>query len=282
MRRPARATRAGVRGLALLSVSAAFVLPFLWMVSTSLKEETAIVRLPPELVPDPVRIENYAEALDRIPFLLATRNTILLTVLSVIGHVLAAGLTGYALARLRFPGRGAVLGLVLAALILPEQVTLVPQFLVFRELGWIDSFWPLAFPCYLAAAPQSAFFVFFFRQWFLTLPRGVEEAARLDGCSRLGVFWRVLLPMSLPAVAAVSTFAFLWTWNDFLRPLLYLHRREIQTLPLALQEFQEYYGTSDVHLLMAASTMALLPCILLYVFAQRPLTRSIGLGTGKG
>jgi len=216
---------------------------------------------------------------ENFPFALYLLNSTIITVFCVLGQVLVASLVGYAFARLRFRGKNALFLVVLATMMLPQQVTMVPLFILYRMLGWIDTFKPLILPAYLGGFP---FFIFLFRQFFLTIPREVDEAARIDGCGHLDIWWRILLPMARPAVATVAVLTFLWTWNDFLQPLIYINSHELRTAALALSDFQTHHGESRLDLLMAASVIVLLPCLVLFFFAQVAYFRQIQVSGAKG
>lgn len=266
------------RRLVLAALAVAFVAPLAWMVAVSLQ--------PPGrglvngfAFPDGVHPENYLAALrtmEGFPRMLL--NTVFVTVLSVAGQVFCCGLAGYALAVLRFPGRDALFLLVLATMMLPPQVLAVPQFMEWRALGAVDTFWPLVLPTWLGGAP---FFVFLFRQFFLTVPRSLVDAARLDGCGHLAVFTRVLLPLARPAVGAVAVFTFLAAWNDYWAPLLYLNRAEHQTLTLGLAAFTQMTRV-EVELLLAATSIVLAPCLIVFFLAQRWFLQGVRLQAGKG
>jgi multiple sugar transport system permease protein len=212
--------------------------------------------------------KNYAGALLAIPFLRYLRNTLVLVVLNILAQLLSCSLIAYGFSRLRWPGRDWVFGLVLATMMLPPQVTMIPQFLVWRGLGQYDTFQPLWLPSLFG----SGFFIFLMRQFMLTLPRDLEEAARIDGCGHLATFWHVILPLLRPPLAAVGIFQFMGTWNDFLGPLIYLSSEDLAPLSLGLFRFQGSHYVSavgEVGLLMAASLLMTLPVILLFFFAQR-------------
>ncbi len=263
----------------LLCVAAlAFLAPFAWMVNASLKPEGQAVLSSLTLVRHP-QWSNYPKALREMgsfPRLLL--NTVMVTVASIACQLLTCSLAGYAFARLRFPGREALFLLVLATMMLPLQVTVIPQFIVFQGVGWVDTFFPLIAPCLFGGSP---FFIFLFRQAFLAIPRDVVEAARLDGCGWWGVYWRILLPLVRPVVSTVAIFAFLGVWNDLWTPLIYLHSAERSTLTLALAGMSRVYGL-HVETLMAASTVVLLPCLLVYFLAQRYFVQGVALTAGKG
>ena len=269
-----RARLVVVYGVALAG-SAFAVVPLLWMLSTALKADDVVFSVPPQLVPGDPAWSNFRAATELIPFWRFARNSALVAGLGALGTVLSASLVAYALARLRFPGRGAVLGLVLATIMLPQQVLLVSQFLIFKELGWYGTYLPLIVPSFLGG---GAFNIFLLRQFFLTLPPELDQAALVDGASHLRTFWRVILPQSVPALMAVGLLDFTSKWNDFLGPLIYLRRTQDYTLPLGLAGFQDLYATSWNYL-MAGTVLALVPCVVVFLVGQRLLARGFA---GRG
>lgn len=261
----------------LVTGSAIVLLPFVWMLSTSLKEPGAVFLFPPQFIPDPVVLRNYVEAMTVIPFNVFFRNTAFITFLTLIGQVLSSSIVAYSFARLRWKGRDALFVLVLATMMLPRQVTLIPQFILFRYLGWIDTFYPLIVPAFFGAP----FYVFLLRQFFMSIPLEMDDAARIDGCDNFGIYWRMVLPLSRPALAAVAIFSFQYHWNDFFEPLIYLHSNENYTVSLALRFFHGNYGTLW-HLLMAASNVAMAPIIILFFVAQRYFIQGVVFTGVKG
>ncbi len=255
--------------------SLAFLVPFYFVLNGSLATEARVnagdvIRPPAHL--DEVRWGNYPKALgpDKLNFFPALANTVFVTVLCVAGQVLSCSLVGFGFARFRFRGRAILFMVMLSTMMLPAQVTMIPVFLLFRSLGMIDTFWPLILPAWFA----SPFFVFMFRQFFAAIPEELLEAARIDGCSSLRVYWQIMLPLSGPVIAIVAIYTFLGAWNDFMGPLIYLNSLDNRTLALALNAFRGQYGLSDAHLLMAASVVCMLPCILLFFAAQRYFVES--------
>jgi len=224
------------------------------------------------------RFGNYVEAWTAKPFTHYTLNTLLITLFNIVGQVLSASLVAFAFARLEWPGRKLLFGVVLATMMLPAEVTMIPTYMIFRSLGWIDTFLPLIVPAFLGG---GAFFIFLFRQFFLTLPRELDEAARVDGCSSFGIYRFVLMPLCKPIIATIAVFSFVAHWNDFLTPLIYLNSSDNFTLALGLRFFQGAY-TTDLHLLMAASALALLPVIVVFSLGQKYFVRSIVLTGTKG
>lgn len=249
---------------ALVASSALVLVPFLWMLSTSLKPYDAVFLYPPQLVPNPISFGNYVEALTAIPYRLFFRNTIVITLAALVGELISSSLVAYSFARLRWWGRDVVFVLVLATMMLPQQVTLIPRFVLFRQLGWIDSFLPLIVPSFFGVP----LYVFLLRQFYLGLPLDLDDAARIDGCGSFLIYWRVLLPLSRAALAVVAIFSFQYHWNDFLEPLIYLHSYRLYTVSLALQHFLCSCG-SLWHLLMAASATVMAPSVVLFFVAQR-------------
>ncbi len=223
---------------------------------------------------------GWSEALARgHGFLDALANTVLITALSTLGQVLSSALVGYAFARLRFRGRGPLFVLMLATMMLPAQVTIIPLFILFRGLGWIDTPLPLVVPAFFG----NAFYIFMFRQFFAQIPEALVEAARIDGCGQLRIWWELMLPLCRPVIALTAVFTFMFCWNDFLGPLIYLHSEEQYTLAIALNAFRNQFGgVSDVHLLMAASLVTMLPCVVLFFVAQKQLVGGLQLGAVKG
>jgi len=222
--------------------------------------------------------ENYREAWTAKQFTRFAVNTLFITLCCILGQVLSSSLVAFAFARLDWPGRNGLFFLMLATMMLPGEVTMIPSYLIYRHLGWIDTFLPLTVPSFLGG---SAFFIFLFRQFFLTLPRELDEAARVDGCSSFRIYWNVLMPLCKPIIATISVFSFVANWNDFQAPLIYLNSADKFTLAVGLQFFRGTYDTY-MHLLMAASTLVLLPIILVFFFAQKQFVKSIVLTGIKG
>ena len=264
---------------ALLTLGAlSFLFPLFWMISTSVKTDPQIFAYPPKWIPEPVRLLNYLDALAYFPFWLYLRNSVFVTVLVVIGQVLSAAFVAYGFSRLRWPGRDALFLVVLATMMIPGQITMIPQFILFTRLGWVDTFLPLIVPSFFGG---GAFNIFLFRQFYRTIPRDYNDAARIDGCSELRIFWQIVLPQAKPAVATASIFAFLWTWNDFMGPVIYLHSPDKFTLPIGLRAFQQQTGT-EWGMLMAASLVVMLPVIAIFFAAQRYFIQGMSMSGLKG
>jgi len=263
---------------AILCIAAAiFLLPLFWMISSSLKPEWQVLANPPVWLPNPPRWENYREALTYLPFGRYAINTLIISLGAIVGHVLSCTLVAYAFARLRAPGKNFLFLLVLSTLMLPYPVTMVPLFALFNWLGWIDTFLPLIVPAFFG----NAFYIFLLRQYFLTLPPELEDAARIDGANTLQILWRVILPISTPALATVVIFTFQATWNDFLQPLIYLQDQSHYTLTLGLNFFRGSFQVNWSYL-MAASLVVVLPVVLVFFFAQRLFIQGIAMTGMKG
>lgn len=350
---PERETKGSVTHLVLISMSAVFLIPFVWMISCSLKENSQLSKFPPEWIPTlqdrvtynghdagvvhvnqggqlltgityhmdehgyyaaivPATIadgvatagpasqsitlkpgdftevrhhqllwKNYPDALGYLPpsskmGLANLENTLIIALMSVIGTVLSSSLVAYGFARLKWPGRDWVFGILLATMMLPDAVTMMPRFLIFRSLGWVDTLQPLWVPSFFA----SAFNVFLLRQFFMGIPKELEDAARIDGCSYLRTYWSVMMPLVKPALAAVTIMTFLGAWKDFMGPLIYISSPERMPLSYVLQLYNTAHSSSP-ELLMAATTMVMLPVLFLFFFTQRYFIEGISL-TGIG
>lgn len=272
--------------IALVIISIGFLLPFLWMLSTSLKTLDSTMVVPPTLIPDPVQVENYGKVLahPKFNFFLYARNTLTVAVLVVIGTTFSSALVAYGFAKIRFRGRGPLFILMLATMMIPFPVLMVSLFSLFRWMGdftgiqFMGTFRPLWVPAFFG----SAFNIFLLRQFFLTIPDELSEAARIDGCSELGIFFRIILPLASPALSVVALFAFMAAWNDFLGPLIYIQRPEQYTLSLGLQAFQSQHGGTEWHYLMAASLLVILPVVVLFFLVQKSFIQGIATTGMKG
>jgi multiple sugar transport system permease protein len=289
--------------------SVSFLIPLLWMISTGLKPIEQTMSLPPTWIPYRLYVEkdgvlteirqadvnNYPEAsiikkpaprwenfkmaikvMKRFPRYL--RNTLILCILTVVGTVLSSSLAAYGFSRIEWRGRNKLFVLALATMMVPFPVTMVPMYCLFRWLGWIGTLKPLWVGSFFA----GAFNVFLLRQFFMTLPKDISEAARIDGCSELRIFWQIILPLCRPALMVVALFQFMYTWNDFLGPLIYLTNQDDFTLALGLQFFQSQLGGTEWHYLMAASTIVALPIIVLFFFTQKTFIEGISMTGIKG
>lgn len=254
-----------------------FILPFLWMLSTSLKSDTQLFVYPPILVPIPPAWSNYPTAVVYIDFFLYLRNTLIIAVSATIGALISGSLVAYSLARIPWPGRNVLFILTIATLMLPFQVTLIPLFLVFKSLGWVGDFRPLIIPQFFG----GGLYIFLLRQFFMTIPMELSEAAHIDGASELRIYASIILPLAKPALATVAIFEFIARWRDYLGPLIYLNDQRLYTLSLGIYEYRSQYG-AEWGLLMAASVLITLPIILLFFFLQKTFVQGITLTGIKG
>jgi multiple sugar transport system permease protein len=255
----------------LLVAGTAFMLPFLWSLSSSLKPYGAGIKFPPEFIPSEFVWGNYPQVFRLIPFMTFFKNSVIVTGLSVIGELMSASLVAYAFARLRFPGRTTLFSIVLATMMIPYPVTMVPTFVLFNTLKLVNTFAPLVLPPFFG----PAFSIFMLRQFFLTINTELDEAAKVDGASEFLTYWRIVLPLSKPALATVAVFAFMYNWNDFLNPLIYLSDSSTYTLALGVNFLRSFRGGGDLSLQMAASVMFFAPCILLFFVAQRYIVEGV-------
>ena len=263
---------------ALVLAAIVFLAPFAWMISTSLKPLNETMSLPPRWIPREIHWENYPDAIREMRYFWRyAGNSLLLCLLSVVGTVTSSALAAYGFSRIEWKGRDTVFMVLLATMMVPFPVVMVPIYGLFKELGWIGTFKPLWVPAFFA----GAFNVFLLRQFFLGLPKDISEAARIDGCSEIGIFFRVILPLCKPALLVVALFQFLFTWNDFLGPLIYLTEQKDFTLALGLQSFQSQQGGTAWHHLMAASTLVVLPVIVLFFFTQKSFIEGIATSGAK-
>jgi len=256
---------------ALIALSLLYAFPFLWMVGTSITPADEVLNRARPIFPPNPDWSNYREALTVLPFALFLKNTLLVAIGATIGQVFSAASVAYAFARLRFPFRDALFVLVLSTMMLPAQVTMIPNFVLFTIPKWIDSLKPLIVPAYFGG---GAFFIFLLRQFFMTIPTELDEAAKIDGAGSFQVFRTVILPLSKPALTTVALFAFIAHWNDFLGPLIYTQSMEKKTLAVGLQAFKSLHGT-EYHLLMAASVAVLIPILLIFFAAQKYFVEGI-------
>ena len=277
VRRRAPWGRTALTHAALVVCGVVFLIPFAWLLSTSLKADPQIFVFPPVWIPQPVLWRNYVEALKYIHFMTYLRNTVYVCTLVVLGTVASSSLVAYSFSRLRWPGRDALFMIALATMMVPFQVTLIPLVILFERMGWIGSFRPLWVPAFLGIP----FFIFLLRQFFFTIPQELSDAARIDGASELDIYARVILPLAKPALATVVLFAFMGAWNDFLGPLIFLSSESNYTLALGLQQFQSQHESQWAYL-MAVSAVISLPLIVLFFFAQRTFIRGIALTGMKG
>ncbi|WP_422661186.1 carbohydrate ABC transporter permease [Paenibacillus sp. EC2-1] len=251
-----------IKYVVIIVVSLMMVLPFVWMLSASLKAETEIFGFPIKWIPETFRWDNYSEVWTSVPFHLYYLNTIKIAVITTILVIINSSLAGYAFAKIKFPESNRVFFIYVATMMIPYQVMMIPQFMLMNKLGLVNSHWAL-----IILGTFNPFGVFLFRQFFLSIPDELLEAARIDGLSEFGIYWRIIMPLSRPAIASLVIFSFMHSWNDFLGPLIYLTSDRLYTLQLGIQHFITEYNT-EYALLMAAAVSAIVPTILVYFLAQ--------------
>lgn len=250
-----------------------FILPLLWMISTSLKTPEQIFTQDIVWIPRPLNWVNYVRAFQYVDLLNALKNTLFLSTLNVLGVLFSCSLAAYAFSVLKWKYKDLFFYATLATMMLPEMVTLVPQFVLFQKLGWYGTYLPLIAPSFCG----NAFYIFLLRQFFLTIPKELHEAASIDGCSEFKIYRKIYLPLSIPALSVVALFQFLYTWNDLMKPSVYLISKNQYTLSLALQQFKAQHGGTEWALLMAAATITVLPIILLFFLLQKTFVQGIAM-----
>jgi multiple sugar transport system permease protein len=257
--------------LALLTVGIIFLLPFAWSISTSLKPMQDLFRVTPNLIPSEVRWQNYGDVLNTVPFLRFYANSIIVTVARVVGQVFLASLAAFAFSRLRFPGRDVLFFILLAGLMVPDQVLIIPKYALMRQWGWLDSYQGLIVPLLF-----SAFGTFLLRQYFLSIPADYQEAATIEGANPFQIYWQIYLPLARPALIAFAFLVIQWSWNEFLWALIITSRTEMQVLSVGIALLQGQYFSNNA-LLMAAANMATIPVLILFLVFQRQLVEGITL-----
>ncbi len=277
----ARLTRQSITYLILLAGALVMFFPLLWTVSTSLKTPDKVTLRHIELIPDPWAFENYLEIFFDQPLLRYTRNTMILVGAAVFGALVPCSLAAWGFARIPFPGRRTLFALLLMTMMLPYVVQLIPLFIFFDRIGWVNTFWPLILPRVLG---HNAFYIFLMRQFFRGIPVDLFDAARIDGASEFGVWWRIAMPMSLPVLAAVSIFAFQFAWDDFLWPLIYLGgNKQNWTLAMGLNALKGFEGDENtMNVMMTFSTLMLMPMLLVFYFGQKYLVKGVSVAGLKG
>ena len=263
--------RAVISYALLIAIAVVFVAPFLWMVSTSLKERTDLFQLPPAWIPRPATFASYRALLEGLPFGLFLFNSFKIATLATVGQVLSCSLAAYAFSRMTFRGNHALYLILLATMMIPAQVTMIPVFVIMRGLGWIDTHAALIVPAFLG----GAFGTFLLRQFFAAIPRELEDAARIDGCGRFRMYWSIFLPLSRPALATLAVLTFMTYWNDLLNPVIYLSSVEKMTLTVGLASLQAGQQAVRYDLLMAGSLVTVVPILVLFVVAQRWFVRGV-------
>lgn len=257
-----------------------FAMPLLWMLVTALKDDPDVFRLPPVWIPRPIRWANFPEALTIVPFGMHLANTLKIAVPTVIGTLLSSSLAAYGFARIDFPGRSVLFFVCLATMMIPFQVRMIPLYIQFKNLGWLNSYKPLIVPAFLGG---GAYNIFLLRQFFMTIPQELSDAARIDGCSEFLIFWRIILPLAKPSLAVVGLFTFMGSWDNFIGPLIYLNDAKLYPLSIALRGFQsEFWEKHLWQYMMAASTATIAPVIIIFYIAQRTLVEGITVTGIKG
>ena len=254
-----------------------YAVPFAWLVLNSFKTPDQIFKIPLEWLPRPWVLSNYVDSWNAQPFAVYYRNSVIVTVASILGAVVSCTLAGYGFARLEFVGKKLIFIVVIGVMILPSQVTIIPLFLIFKTFGALNTRWPLIIPYFLA----PPFFIFLLRQFFASIPNELEDAATIDGCSTFGILWKIIMPVSKPAMTSVAIFVFRNTWNDFFTPLLYLTSKKKFTVPLGLMWFRNDFFV-EWHLLMAATVLAIAPGVIMFFSLQRYFVEGITLTGIKG
>jgi multiple sugar transport system permease protein len=274
--------------IALIILSIPFIVPLLWLVSTALKTQAQVYTSPPVWIPNPVRFQNFADALAVAPFGRFLVNSMITTFIPMAGEVFVSAMVGFAFARVRWPGRDAIFGICIAVMLLPGIVTFIPTFIIFSKLSWVNTFWPFIVPAYFGVP----LYIFMFRQFMLTLPKELDDAARIDGASTFQIFTLVILPLLGPILATVAILSFMGHWNDFFGPMIYLQKPDLKTLMLGLAFFESAVtgtgGTyslltsSRIHLIMAITLLINIPSIILFVVFQKYFVRDVVFSGIKG
>lgn len=264
----------------LILLSLPFIFPFWWMMTSSLKLATEIFAFPPTLLPKTWRWQNFVDVFTYQPFARHYFNSLYIAALVTAGTIFVSSLAGYAFARIRFKGKNLIFLVLLSTLMMPTEVTIIPNFFLMTFLGWLNTHVPLiVLPVFGANGVVGTFLM---RQFFLSLPQEIEDAAMIDGLGRFGIFWRIALPIARPALAALAILSFLYSWNLFLEPLVFVNDLNLFTLPLSLTNFTDTYGLPIWHLQLAATTLSVIPVLIVYVLAQRQVVESFTLSGVKG
>ncbi len=249
--------------------------PLIWMVLTSLKEPARVFT---QFFPNPIKWSNYSEVLQQVTFLKQYANSVYIGLTVTLLTLIFASMAGYAFARLNFPGRNVIFLLLLSVMMIPPEVTIIPLFLFMRDLGWVNTHIPLILLPVFGA--PGAFGVFLMRQFFITVPKELEEAAVMDGCSKFRIYWNIMMPLAVPSLATLTIFTFLTNWDEFLNPLIFINTRELMTLPIGLSLFTDETGTAWHHL-MSATTLVTIPLLLIFFFAQKKFIEGMTAGSIK-
>jgi len=271
----------GVFYLGMIMLSLVFLAPVLWLLSSSLQSLTGVFSVPYQWIPQSLHWENYRSVLTVLPFVRYFGNTLLITGLVLLGTLTSSSMGAYGFSRLKFRGRQTMFSLCIATMLLPGQVTMIPLYILFARLGWVDTLLPLIVPAFFG----SPFYIFLLRQFFLTIPFDYDEAARLDGAGPWRIYWHIILPQSKPALATVMVFSFIGVWNDFFNPLIYINSFEKATLTLGLNFLKTQIigsGVTQWPVLMAAAVLVLIPNVLIFFLAQRHFIKGINVGGLRG
>lgn len=263
----------------LVVLAAVFAFPFLWMVATALKLPTEVYTIPPKLIPTTITWDNYIEGWQYADFTRYTWNTVVVTTLAVLGTVMSAAVVAYGFARFRSRYSGLLFAIVLGTMMLPNQVLLIPTYILFAKIGWLDTLAPLIVPSFFGG---GAFNIFLLRQFFKTIPKELDEAALIDGANTFQIFYKILVPAIAPALITVAVLSVAFHWNDFMSPLIYLNSDENFTLAIGLQFFQNSYGSSQVQMLMAVSLITVIPLLILFFIGQKYFVQGITMSGLKG
>ncbi len=267
----------GIAYVVMTAIALVFMIPLLWMISTSLKARWEIFAWPPQWIPETIHWENYGEAFARYPLGRFMLNTAFLVIANIAGQLFAVPLVAYGFARLRFPGKNVLFFIMLGTMMMPGHIKLIPLFAIYNKLGWIDTYWPLIVPAFFG----SPFFIFLMVQYMRTFPRDLDDAARIDGAGTWGILYRILLPLCKPPLTIVLVFTFLWSWNEFMHPLIFLNSFELYPIQVGLAFFRGRYSV-EWNLFMAATLVSTLPILVLYFFSQKQLIGGIASVGLKG
>ena len=267
----------GIIYLVTVVLAVIFTFPFFWMVSSSVKPPSEILAVPPKWIPSEIVFENYIRPFTNLPFLLFYRNTIFVTLMGMLGVLLSSSLVAFAFARMRWPGRDRLFVLMLATLMVPNHVTLIPTYVFYSKLDWINTFLPLLVPEWTG----SPFIIFLMRQYMMTIPLEMDDAARIDGCGWFRLYSRIIMPLSWPVVGVAAIYSFTYHWNAFERPLIYLNRLELFTVPLGLAILKGRYST-EFGSMMAMATVSVIPVLIVFFVAQRYFIQGVVVSGVKG
>jgi len=267
----------GIAYVVMTAIALVFMIPLLWMISTSLKARWEIFAWPPQWIPETIHWENYGEAFSRYPLGRFMLNTAFLVIANIAGQLFAVPLVAYGFARLRFPGKNVLFFIMLGTMMMPGHIKLIPLFAIYNKLGWMDTYWPLIVPAFFG----SPFFIFLMVQYMRTFPRDLDDAARIDGAGTWGILYRILLPLCKPPLTIVLVFTFLWSWNEFMHPLIFLNSFELYPIQVGLAFFRGRYSV-EWNLFMAATLVSTLPILVLYFFSQKQLIGGIASVGLKG